>query len=515
MKNIYTLTYKYDFINPTKQDNPNASFVPACRGTDQLIIYDKNNPHKTSNNLSGVNPYGFEAAINNKGEVIELSDRVKLPKNGFILSGHGIAHRFMEKNLLLGSKVVLNTQNKEISITTNKYKCLYVEFKDNKKKAICKYNKALKEGYVINKNKIKKLFLDIKDINKYLSIFNKKEKHLYKECVKYNNLINKSKKLFEKLYLECSKSTLVASRNAWHRPNEKSLQEIFAVLDLCKKLNINGLYLESFYNGDIPGISNITDTNEEVKDGYYGPVYKNDYLLAFISEAHKRNIEVHAWVECFFVGEKSNQWKNHYKDSWHMVNYDGSTIQGNNDEGNEADFIFLDPANPECLNYVLSIYEELLTKYDFDGINVDYIRYPHGNLNLYSSNGYSEYATNEFKSIYNLQGDVRELVKDKEILKKWIKYRCDKITLLMKETRKLVDRVKPSCFVSTAVCSEIDYAINNKMQNWKVWARKGWLDLTFPMAYYEGCSEVANATKELCDFNKENAFSYTGIMCML
>lgn len=515
MKNILKFTYKYDFINPTKTSNPAGAFAPACRGADQLIIYNKDNPYKTQNNLSGVNPYGFEAAINSNGIVVDLNDRVKLPKNGFILSGHGIAHRFLKKNLLLGSKISLEYDNKIVNIETNKYKCLYIEFKTNRQKAINKYNKALKEGYVIDKTKINKLFNTVKEIGFKLSSYNKSKHHSTNDNNKYVRLINKSNKIFEKLYLLTSKSSFIGSRNVWHRPSERNLQEVIDVLDLCKSLNLNGIYLESFYNGDIPGISSITDTNKEVKDCYYGKEYKNDYLLAFISEAHKRNIEVHAWVECYFVGEKSSQWKNTYKDSWHMVNYDGSTIQGNNDEGNEKDFIFLDPANPECMQYVLSIYEELLTKYDFDGINVDYIRYPHGNLNLYSSNGYTDYAMNEFKLLNNLTGDVKELVKDKEILAKWTKYRCDKITLLMQETRKLVNKVKPSCFLSTAVCSELDYAINNKMQNWKVWARKGWLDLTFPMAYYEGCSEVANATKELCDFNKENAFSYTGIMCML
>jgi hypothetical protein len=198
-----------------------------------------------------------------------------------------------------------------------------------------------------------------------------------------------------------------------------------------------------------------------------------------------------------------------------MINYDGSTIQGNNDEHNEMDFIWLDPANPECLDYVLSIYEELLTKYDFDGINVDYVRYPHGNLNRYSSNGYTDYAINEFKEMHNLTGDIKDLINNPDIYQLWVQYRVNKITTLMKETRKLVDRVKPNCYISTAVCSDLNYAIQNKMQNWKVWARNGWLDLTLPMAYYTGTSEIAVATKELVDFNKEKAFSYTGIMCMM
>lgn len=502
---------KFDFINPTKKENPNGSFAPACRGANQLIIYTKDNPYKTNKNYSGVNPYGFEAAINEKGIVIALNDRVKHPKNGYILSGHGSSHRFLQTNLLLGSEVSINYETKEVLIKTNKYKCLFIEFKTRKRNIVSKYKKAIKEGYEIDKKQIGLLLNEINIIQKQIKLL--LTKTIFSKT-QFQKLIKKSNAIFDKIYLLSSKSHRITSRNAWHRPCEKTLKEIIKTLNLCKSININGLYLESYFNGDIPGISSITDTNEEVKGCYYGPLYKNDYLLAFISEAHKRNIEVHAWVECYFVGEQSKHWKKSYKDSWHMVNYDGSVVQGNNPEGNEKDFVFLDPANPECMQYVLSIYKELLTKYDFDGINVDYIRYPHGNMNLLYSNGYSDYAMNEFKTIYNLKGDVRELVKDEINNKKWIEYRCNKITLLMENVRKLVNEVKPTCLLSTAVCSEIDYAIKNKMQDWKVWAKKGWLDLTFPMAYYEGCSEVANATNELCAFNKENAFSYTGIMCM-
>lgn len=514
MHNIKKISYNFDYINPTKKDNEAGAFDPACRGANQLIIYNINNPHTTNKKHTGVNPYGLEAAVNSKGEVIDINDRVIIPKNGFVLSGHGEAHRFLEKNLLLGSKITIDYKNKTVNVITNQYKCYYIVFKTNKNNAIKKYNKALKEGYVINKKKISKLFLQIEEIYSFFKAFIRKQNHTTIEKRKFANSFKKSVRLFDLLYLYTSKSSRISSRNVWVRPFEQNLKEIKQTLNVCKRCNINGIYVESFYNGDIPGVSKITDTNAEVKNGFYDE-YGKDYLKAYISEAHKLNIEVHAWVECFFVGEKSSQWKKSYKDEWHLVNYDGSTIQGNNPEGNENDFIWLDPANPECLKYVLSIYEELLRNYDFDGINIDYIRYPHGNYDIKYSSGYSKYAMDEFKKLNNLNGDVKELIKDDAILNKWTEYRCGKITLLMKEIKKLVNRVKPSCFISMAVCSDLDYAIKNKMQNWKIWARNGWIDLTFPMAYYEGCSEVANATNELVIFNKENAFSYTGIMCMM
>ena len=506
MNKIKTTTYTYDFLNPTSEDNPLGAFAPSFRGENQMIIYTRDFPLMSKNHLTNTNPWGFEAAVNQHNVVIDINDRVKIPINGYVISGNSKAADFIKENILLGSNVILNTKEKTITIKTNIRKSLIMTYKNKEKEIQNRYQKALKEYYFIDIPKIEK-HLKI-DKENYIKLKNTKNISLFKK------IYSKAIKNLDYLYLLTSNSLRISSRNAWMRPGEQNLQEIIDLLDLCKKVHINGLYVESFYNGNIPGISKITDTSEEVRNCYYGEKYQNDYLKALISEAHKRHIEIHAWVECFFVGEKSSQWKKTYKDSWHMVNYDHSTIQGNNDEHNEMDFVWLDPANPECLQYVLSIYQELLENYDFDGINVDYVRYPHGNLNLYSSNGYSEYAMNEFKKINNLQGDVFELVKDSKINKLWIKYRCDKITLLMQEIRKLVNRVRPNCLISTSVCSDLNYAINNKMQNWKIWARNNYLDLTFPMAYYIGCSEIAVATKELVDFNRQNAFSYTGIMCM-
>ena len=512
---IKQVTYTYNFLNPTAKDNPDWSYIPGFRGADQLNVYTYDYDLKTSDNKTGTNPWGSEVAVNKNNVVIEISDRVAIPKNGYVVSGNQIGERFIKENIELGSEVILDKTNKTITVTTNSIKSTYLTVLSKCTLAKSLYNKAIRNAYRIDKNRIEKHLNKLIENKNLLKKYSLRKRISDNEQKEVQHLYNDSIKHFDKIYLLTSPSSRIVSRNVWARPHEQTLQELLNTLDACKRLNINGLYVESFFNGNIPGISKITETNEEVVNGYYGDEYKNDYLKALITEAHKRDIEVHAWVECFFVGEKSSQWKKRYKDSWHMVNYDNSTIQGNNDEQNEKDFVFLDPANPECLNYVLSIYEELITNYEFDGINVDYVRYPHGNLNLYSSNGYSEYATNEFKQLNNLQGDVKELVKDPNILKLWTEYRCSKITKLMEETRKLVKRVRPNCYMSTAVCSDINYAINNKMQNWEVWARNGWLDLTLPMAYYIGCSEIAIATKELVDFNKNKAFSYTGIMCAM
>ncbi len=507
------LVYKVDYINPTEKTNPSCAYVPAFRGQDQLIIYTYDYCYKTKNGMSGTNPWGLEIAINEDGIATEISDRLVIPQKGFLLSGNSKAHTFLLENVELGTKVSFDEKSMLLTVHVNKIKsALYTlnikiqEIQNRVKEAfkdvllfdrhVVQENVKWIETNFLKLNQMQANDLDEKTINEFFEINDKIQKKI------------------TEVYCATMPSYSVESRGVWFRPEEKTLQEIIHNLDIMQECNLNTLYVESFYNGNIPGISKITDTCEEVKEGDYG-IYKKDYLKALIAEAHKRNIEVHAWVENFFVGEHIRFDKD-YPDEFRMVNYDGTTMQGpgdGNSEIMENGFIFLDPANPKVHEYVLSIYEEMLTNYDFDGFHIDYVRYPNGNLDILTSNGYSEYAMEEFKKRYGYAEteNVRELVKDDKVNQQWIQYRCDKITLMVKEVYELVHKIKPNCKISMAVVPETDYAIKNKMQDWVKWVKNGWIDITLPMAYYFGTSEIENATRNLVTFNENKAFSYTGI----
>lgn len=500
-----TINYKIDFINPTAKGNPNWAFVPGFRGVDQMCVYTYDYQLKVENKYSGTNPWGLEASINNQGIVIEVKDCCEILQDGFVLSGNGKAHEFINDYVKPGAKVSLDFQNKTITVEINEIKTGLYTLNAKIELLNKRLKKAINYFYLIDEKKCINLLKRIKSIYKKASLENNLEI--------FQDYLKQAETIYEELYYRSSKVSLIRSSGLWSRPEEKNLEEIINFLEIMSKNNFNTLYVESFYNGGVAGKSKITNTVKEAL-GDYG-IYKDDYLLALISEAHKRNIEVHAWVENFFVGENISFDKN-YPDYFRMVNYDGSTVQGPggyNTEVPENGFIFLDPAHPDTHKYILSIYEEMLTNYDFDGLNIDYIRYPHGNTKLETSNGYSNYAMEEFKKINNipLDKDVRELVKDSYYMELWTKYRCSKITLLMKEIRELVDKIKPNCLISMAVVPETEMAIKNKMQDWVPWVKNGWIDITLPMAYYYGSHEVAKATDNLVKFNNNNAFSYTGI----
>ncbi len=508
------ITYPINFINPTEKTNPTASFAPAFRGQDQLNIYTYDYCYKTKEDKTGTNPWGFEAAVNQQGIVIELSDRVKIPQNGYVISGNSKGHDFILKNLELGSRVTYDANQRILTVYVDPVSSTLYSLNIKIKEIERRVSHALDSILLFDEKTVQNHLKEIH--NKYEKLLNMQEKDndLNFSMKAFLSLKEEILNLITTIYCLTTESASIESRGVWHRPHEKSLQELIQTLDIMQNCHFNTLYVETFFNGNVAGISSITDTVEEVKDGHYGK-YGKDYLKALISEAHQRNIEVHAWVENFFVGEHIRFDKN-YPQDFRMVNYDGSTMQGPGDGNSEIvenGFIFLDPANPKVHTYVLSIYKELLTNYAFDGFHIDYVRYPNGNLDIQTSNGYSEYAMNEFKEMYGYssQEDVRELIKQEKIMQQWTTYRCDKITLLVQEVVSLVRSFSSNCKISMAVVPETEYAIKNKMQDWVKWVKNGWIDITLPMAYYFGTSEIEIATKNLVTFNENKAFSYTGI----
>ena len=510
------VNYQLDCINPTKETNPQWSFIPALRGQDQLNLYTFDYSLKTEDDMTGSNPWGLEVAVNNQGVVFQISDRVKIPADGYVLSGNSKGHKFLLDNIELGTKVSYDAQSKVLTVYINKIESTLYNLNLKINETNTRVKKAIEDVLLFDRNEVNKTLSQVDSLYTQLN----KIKDLVSE--ENEELVNQFFALKEeildcltKIYCLTTPSCSIESRGVWYRPEDKNLTELLNTLNVMQKCNLNTLYVEAFFNGNIPGISKITDTCAEVKNCDYGP-YGNDYLKALITEAHKRDIEVHAWVENFFVGERKCFDKD-YPEEFRMVNYDGSTMQGPGDGNSEIvenGFIFLDPANPKVHQYVLSIYEELLTNYEFDGFHIDYVRYPNGNLDIKTSNGYSNYAMTEFKKLngFNENDDVRELVKDNKINELWTKYRCDKITLMVKEVKELVLKLRPTAKISMAVVPETEYAIKNKMQDWVPWVKNGWIDITLPMAYYFGTSEIEVATRNLVQFNNNQAYSYTGIM---
>ncbi len=302
-------------------------------------------------------------------------------------------------------------------------------------------------------------------------------------------------------------------RGVWHRPNvtgvETNLAGICSVLDTFQKTGINLVFLETFYHGMTVYRSSFVPYYKGFDAFDYSPY--PDYLSAFVAEAGKRGIEVHAWVEDFYIGVDENYFTRHLPD-WLMLTKSGRIRQS---EGAEyGGYLFLDPANLEVRQYLVDFYHELLTKFpDIAGLNLDYIRYPLSSRG--DDTGYTEAAMEGFAAQYGLSfpenADRQEkvdLVAAREV--DWINYRAGQVTAFVGQVYEMVKDLHPGVLLSTAVFPEQGKSFADKKQDFTTWLQRGYLDIITPMAYYDDIPTLKRALEGMLP-DLAACYCYAGI----
>ena len=323
--------------------------------------------------------------------------------------------------------------------------------------------------------------------------------------------------LFE-LYSYTLESRTVEGRGMWHRPFESNLAEVRETLAELQAMGVNMLYVETFWMGRLIYDSNVPGTFQHgfTLGGYAdGSVdYGTNLLVAFVEEGKNYGIEVHAWVENFFVGYGDSYTSSpilNQNPDWASFNYDGTIPQKQ-----EINYLFMDPANPETRDYLKAIYGEMALFDDVASIHLDYIRYPvAANVTSTTSNrdtGYSVYAEREFKSIYGYTGDLRTLVvTNPQAAADWREYKTQVISDFVAGVYYTVKNLNPDIYLSTAIFGNLNHALETKMQDWASWIEDGYVELILPMAYYQSSITVRSEVGNLTTIVDSNAFSYAGI----
>ncbi|MBO5715029.1 MAG: family 10 glycosylhydrolase [Clostridia bacterium] len=537
----------FDHINPTKETNPNAMETateefPAFRGTNQTIIYKDGWDYKGAAG-TGTNVYGFEAAVDANGIVVELGVNVsKIPEGGYVISGHGVGRDFIRSNVVLGATIVLDEVNKTYSISTtlNSY---YENLVTNVQTVIDVAKSRIKQLYDVNVDVINEYITKVEteletlrelkeSIEAKLSDPELTEDERLALLMNYNNSQLKIEKLRQQILVSSAESKAVSARAVWHRPIEMTYAEIKTNVEMYKEIGINLVFVETLYNGyssfrseveEFPYHKNLAPTYTDENGNVY-----NDYLSAFVACCVENGIEVHAWVENFYVGIDPNVQVLKMHPDWVMYNEDGTTVQRN--EG--GPYYFIDPANKEVQDTLIAYYNDLLAKNpDIAGLNLDYIRYPVSNEledtgftmsamkgfydllgKTFTDNQLSDRTKmyNKFKQLFDkdyLLGGQEEADKN---YKQWISYRMSVVT---EYVRRIKNEVKDTngVMLSTAVFASLTESTDAKKQDWRTWFLNGWIDLATPMAYYNDATDVNARVKDMILMAGNNCLYYTGI----
>jgi uncharacterized lipoprotein YddW (UPF0748 family) len=317
-----------------------------------------------------------------------------------------------------------------------------------------------------------------------------------------------AKKSIIEAYARAIPSRLVEGRALWLDRGTivsvKKPEEMKRLFDKIEEAGINVVYLETINAGFPIYPSKYVEQNPLTKG--YNP------LKTAIYEAHKRDIELHAWAWIFAVGNtRHNDLINKPK------SYPGPIISNNFYEGallgingnmlphNQPEY-WINPANPEARAIMMNLLEEIVRNYDVDGIQLDYIRYPfQGGSNLM---GFDFVG----KELFEKETGYSLNLNRPGVLYEWTKWKTDKVSEFVEQVSNKLRSLKPDLQISAAVyAGDRRKRLTTIQQDWELWVEKGWVDTLSPMSYATNTERLVELAGYVHEKTNNKALVYPGL----
>ena len=234
-----------------------------------------------------------------------------------------------------------------------------------------------------------------------------------------------------------------------------------------------------------------------------------DPLEAAVKLAHEREMELHAWVWIFAAAnQRHNALLNQPAD------YLGPVLEAHPDWANldnqgrkfhpDTKKAFFDPANPEVQRYLISLLEEIASKYKVDGIQLDYIRYPFQDPNVNQTYGYSMVARRQFHKLTGVD-PAKIRPSDRDLWRQWTDFRTQQIDNFVELASKRLRKQNPNLLLSAAVFPiPRPERIQKLQQHWETWAERGDIDMIVPMTYALDTDSLQQLAEPLVNFSDRN-----------
>jgi uncharacterized lipoprotein YddW (UPF0748 family) len=480
-------------VDPTAQSNPSGAVFDGFRGPDQLIVYTPSFGEATK-----TNPYGYEITVEN-GFVTKLGGgNSKIPKNGFVVSGHGIASKWISSNSIIGAKVtVSDTGLVEIIQDVESFQ---YQSKQSIQQAKTNIAKAKTEFLDVEMSKAEEA------VQRAEALLKEAEAMNASDSVRSLDMTRQVTQLAYDAYYYSLPSNVAEQRAIWYRPEETTLDGVQRVLDRMENSGFNSVYLETtfwgytIYPSETMKAYGLPEQHPRFENGDYG-IYGKDLLKAYIEEGKKRGLSIQAWTDGFMIGHGSLGLPSQLKKypEWAGIQRSNTTGQPKPDTSNQ--YYWLDIAQPEVQTFMLDIYKEMQNRYEIKGLNIDYMRYPHHKFE--QSYGYSDTVRN----MYNEQSGIDPMTinptsnpSEWQDWQEWIRNRENDFVNKLHEQSKANDKQ----FMLTATPEPGPEAV--LISDWK-----DDLDGVIPQAYghdFNSIQQTVQASKKLMP---EGTMYYTGI----
>ena len=250
---------------------------------------------------------------------------------------------------------------------------------------------------------------------------------------------------------------------------QKMQSVLTAQLDALQKAGINAIIFQIRAEADALYQSSYEPWSRYLT-GVQGKSPQWDPLQWMIDECHKRNMELHAWINPYRARTKGTTSLSplhpYNKHPELFLEYGGQ--------------LYFNPGLPENREYICKIIRDIVTRYDVDALHMDdyFYPYPTPGVDFPDDLAFAEYGRG-----YANKGD----------------WRRDNVNILIKEIHETVRECKP--WVKFGVSpfgiyrnqkSDPEGSLTNGLQNYDdlyadilLWIDKGWVDYTIPQLYWE------------------------------
>ncbi|MEM1027934.1 MAG: family 10 glycosylhydrolase [Planctomycetota bacterium] len=251
--------------------------------------------------------------------------------------------------------------------------------------------------------------------------------------------------------------------------------ELIAIMDRCVEMNLNAVVFQvrtstdALYASEIePWSAYLTGTQGQAPEPYYDP-------LAFaIEAAHERGLELHAWINPLRSSHPS------YKgelvdDHISKVNPDAVPSYGGQ--------LWMDPGHPDTIKYTMRVVEDLVSRYDLDGLHIDDYFYPY--VKQDADGNAIRFPDEDTYAAYQAKGGRLDLHD----------WRRKNVDTMVEQMHKTIKRTKP--WVKFGISpfgiwrpGHPEYVVGMDQYDVifadaKKWLEKGWCDYFTPQLYWQ------------------------------
>lgn len=234
------------------------------------------------------------------------------------------------------------------------------------------------------------------------------------------------------------------------------IENVNEMLNKCDAKELNTIFIHVRPFGDSVYPSAIFPLSKHVMSSS-GSEPKFDVLETFISLAHERDYEVHAWINPYRISYDTD------------VDKLPSNSMAKNEKIRDAvvqtsSGFFFDPSSDTAHKLILGGVREVLENYDVDGIHIDDYFYPTTD---------KSFDEDSYKSYCDIGGKLD--------LKQW---RTENVNALVASIYALVHQYDGKIF-SISPAGDIDKNINEYYADVKLWMRsEGFADIIIPQIYF-------------------------------